>query len=41
MLYETSWSFCNDMVVYLCLDSLADTTKKKPHMLRSDDRELR
>ena len=26
---------------YLCFDSLADTRKKKPHMLRSDDRELR
>ena len=37
----TSWSFCNDMVVYLCFVSLADTTKKKPHMLRLDDRELR
>ena len=24
----TSWSFCNDMVVYLCFVSLADTTKK-------------
>ena len=23
-----SWSFCNDMVVYLCFVSLADTTKK-------------
>ena len=38
---KTSCNFCNDMVIYLCLDSLADTTKKKPHMLRSDDRELR
>ena len=25
--YETSWSFCNDMVVYLCFVSLADTNK--------------
>ena len=25
---KTSWSFCNDMVVYLCFVSLADTTKK-------------
>ena len=25
---ETSWSFCNDMVVYLCFLSLADSTKK-------------
>ena len=24
---KTSWSFCNDMVVYLCFDSHADTTK--------------
>ena len=38
---RTSCSFYNDMVVYLCFDSLADTRKKKPHMLRSDDRELR
>ena len=37
----TSWSFCNDMVIYLCFVSLADTTKKCPHMLRSDHRELR
>ena len=38
---RTSCSFCNDMVVYLCFVSLADTTKKCPHMLRSDPRELR
>ena len=24
---RTSWSFCNDMVVYLCFVCLADTTK--------------
>ena len=38
---KTSCSFCNDMVVYLCFVSLADTTKKYPHMFRLDDRELR
>ena len=27
--YKTSCSFCNDMVVYLRFDSLADTSKKK------------
>ena len=37
----TSWSFCNDMVVYLCFVSLANTTKKYPHIHRLDDRELR
>ena len=40
-LTKTSWSFCNDMVVYLCFVSLANTTKKYHHIHRLDDRELR
>ena len=32
----TSCSFCNDIVVYLCFVSLADTTKKKNNLTGFD-----